>query len=79
MTLENDIPRLEEGDAVSDGHILQLYLVILGLRPSIGRLPGSGMAYLEAEGGIFEIKLCNFSVFYRVQFYCPITELELQH
>jgi len=37
------------------------------------------MAYLEAEWGIFEIKLGDFSVFYRVQSYRPVTELELQH
>jgi len=29
MTLENDVPRLEEGDAASDGHVLQLDLVIV--------------------------------------------------
>jgi hypothetical protein len=26
MTLENDIPRLEKCNAVSDGHVLQQYL-----------------------------------------------------
>jgi hypothetical protein len=26
MTLENDIPGLEKCNAVSDGHVLQLYL-----------------------------------------------------
>lgn len=79
VTLENDIARLKEGDAVSNGHVLQLDLVILGLRPSIGRLPGAEMTYLKAEGGIFEIKLRYFSVLYRVQFRCPVTELEAQH
>ena len=57
VTLDNDIPRLEEGDAVSDGHVLQLGLVCLGLGLSMGRLTDSGMTYRKAEGRIFEIKL----------------------
>ena len=28
MTLDNDIPRLEKCNAMSDGQVLQLYLVI---------------------------------------------------
>ena len=64
---------------MSDGHVLQLDLVCLGLRLSMGRLLDSGMTYLEAEGRILEIKLWDFSVFYRIQCYCPITEHELQH
>ena len=78
-TLDNNISRLEKGDAVSDGHVLQQDLVCLGLRLSMGRLLHSRMTYLEAEGRIFEIKLWDFSVLYRIQCYCPITELELQH
>ncbi len=40
MSLENDIPRLEKGDAVSNGHVLQLDLVIFATKafnmPSLG-------------------------------------------
>lgn len=38
MTLENYIPRLEEGDAVSDGHILQLDLEFF-VTKAFNRLP----------------------------------------
>ncbi|KAI0303791.1 Choline/Carnitine o-acyltransferase-domain-containing protein [Multifurca ochricompacta] len=34
-------------------------------------------AYLVAEGGIFQVKLGNFSVFYRFQSYCTVTEFEV--